>query len=198
VKDRFVTITITWKSVLKVVAVFLAGALALTACEHSSSGAQSKGQAQTEQAFGRQSAAVPYPADKLNDSLERRNLLEKLLRYNNPSKISYIYLLSDTGAIISFFTIKGKVSSNSSQMTTDQLVTYTCSGGGNCDHSVVDAPGDDGSYGLDEPGIFFFTSDGVMVTWSGAYLLADAPLKISDPHTVVTYVDGSKPTSTGK
>jgi hypothetical protein len=157
------------------------------------SGAQASGQRQTEQAFAQQQAAVPYPADALRDSLERRNLREKLLRYNQPSKISYIYLLSQTGGIYAYFTVKGKVSSNQSQMTTDQLELDHGSYG----QAVVSAPGDDGSYGLNEDGIFFFTTDGVMVTWNGPYLLADAPLKIDEAKVVLNYAPGSKPSSTG-
>lgn len=168
----------------------------LAGCTHSSSGAQQAGQAQTEQAFKQQSAAVPYPAGQLGTSLERQNLKERLLRYNNPSKISYVYLLSSTGGIYAYFTIKGKVSSNSSQMTTDQLVTWQCNDG-TCSHEVVNAPGDDGSYGQNEPGIFFFTTDNVMVTWSGPYLLTDAPMKVTAAAMPLEYVQGSKPTSTG-
>jgi hypothetical protein len=168
----------------------------LTGCTHTSSGAQATGQKQTEQAYAKQSAAEPYPAAKLNDSLERKNLREKLLRYNNPSKISYVYLLSQTGGIYAYFTVKGKVSSNSSQMTTDQLVTWQCNDS-SCDHAVVSAPGDDGSYGPDEPGIFFFTTDNVMVTWDGPYLLTDAPMKVNSATTSLEYVTGSKPSSTG-
>lgn len=185
----------------KIAAVAAAGLLAisLAACSEDApkSSAQSTGQKLTEQAFGQQQAAVPYPADALKDSLERRNLREKLLRYNSPSKISYIYLLSDTGGIYTFFTIKGKVSSNQSQMTTQDLV-QSC--GQNSSYScavTVGAPGDDGSYGPNEDGIFFFTVDGVMITWNGRYLLTDAPLKVNAAQLTLAYVDGSKPSSTG-
>jgi len=191
------TITISRRATL--IAVGIVASLALLAgCTSSDSeGAQQQGQAQTEQAFGQQSAAVPYPASKLGDSLERKNLRERLLRYNNPSKISYIYLLSQTGGIYAYFTIKGKVSSNDSQMTTDQLIEWQCNSG-TCDHVVVNAPGDDGSYGPNEPGVFFFTTDNVMVTWNGPYLLTDAPMKVNAATTPLSYVTGSKPTSTGK
>lgn len=185
----------------KLAAGILAGFMVvpLAACDKPTpdNSAQSKGQAQTEQAFSQQSTAVPYPVDALKDSLERRNLKEKLLRYNNPSKISYIYLLSQTGGIYSFFTIKGKVSSNSSQMTTDQLIQTKCHSSNGCNDVTVNAPGDDGSYGPNEDGIFFFTTDGVMVTWNGPYLLTDAPLKVNAQNLVLQYQDGSKPTSTG-
>jgi hypothetical protein len=187
-----------------VAAILTAAALCLglAACDNSPSkpNSQQQGQRQTEQAFSQQSTAVPYPVDALKDSLERRNLKEKLLRYNSPSKISYIYLLAQTGGIYSFFTVKGKVSSNSSQMTTTDLIRPCSNGGdsgsGNC-AVTVPAPGDDGSYGPNEEGIFFFTTDGVMVTWNGPYLLTDAPLKVNAQNLVLQYQDGSKPTSTG-
>lgn len=173
-------------------------AVSLAACTDSSpdNGAQQSGQQQTEQAFQQQQTAVPYPASALTDSLERRNLKERLLRYNNPSKISYIYLLSQTGGIYSYFTIKGKVSSTDSQMTTESLIETKCHSSNGCNDVTVPAPGDDGSYGANEPGIFFFTTDGVMVTWNGPYLLSDAPLKVNAQNLVLQYQDGSKPTST--
>jgi hypothetical protein len=43
-----------------------------------------------------------------------------------------------------------------------------------------EAAGDDGSYGPNENGIFFFTTEGVMVTYSGEYVLSDGPLKLSE------------------
>lgn len=181
----------------RIVSVLAAGALVLSlaACtEEPKTDAQSTGQRQTETAFAQQQGAVPYPAEQLKDSLERRNIKERLLRYNNPNKIGYIYLLTDTGGIYTYFTIKGKVSSTDSQMTTNTLLVDPCNRTGEDCPQPVDAPGDDGSYGPNEPGIFFFTGDGVMVTWNGRYLLTDAPLKIEDKGLVLTYVDGSKPT----
>lgn len=195
---------ITGKRKLGIVGAALVVLLSLTAgaCDDTSGtntaskDAQKNGQQQTVNAFNQQQAAQPYPSGQLTNSLERANLREKLLRYNSPSKISYIYLLSATGGIYAYFTIKGKVSSNSSQMTTAQFLIYDQGGDGG-GNQVVEAPGDDGSYGPDEPGIFFFTTDNVMVTWDGPYLLTDAPMKVNAATTALTYIDGSKPTSTG-
>lgn len=156
--------------------------------------AQSTGQQQTEHAFAQQQAAQPYPAAALTDSLERKNVSKRLLRYNNANKIGYIYLLTDTGGIYTYYTIKGKVSSTDSQMTTTDLIQSRCHDNNVCNDVTVPAPGDDGSYGPNEPGIFFFTSDDVLVTWNGKYLLTDAPMKISSQNLVLTYQEGSKPT----
>lgn len=166
----------------KIAATVLTGMLILTATtaescdDHAGSKAQNTGQKQTEQAYAQQQAAVPYPADQLRDSLERRNIRERLLRTNRPNAIGYVYVMS-FGKIIGYYTIKGKLSSTQSQMTTDQLELDHGSYG----QSVVSAPGDDGSYGANEPGIFFFTTEGAMVETNLDYVVADQPLPVDVP-----------------
>lgn len=142
--------------------------------------AQGSGQADTESAFAQQRTAVPYPAEQLKDSLERRNIRERLLRTNQPNKIGYVYLLSFSGQPLGYYVIKGKVSSTDSQMTTTDLVIKDQgqSGGGNV---TVPAPGDDGSYGPNEAGVFFFTAEGALVETSLTYLYSDQPLPLNVP-----------------
>lgn len=165
----------------KIVAAVSAVALALTlsACSSAGSGgAQEKGQDQTELAFEQQSAAVPYPAEQLRDSLERRNLKERLIRTNQTDAVGYVYAMS-FGQIIGYWTIKGKVSSTQSQMTTDNLIIDRYEG-----DVVVSAPGDDGSYGMNEggpDGVFFFTTEGVMVTTNLQFIHTDQPISIDVP-----------------
>lgn len=161
------------------IALALVTVTGLAACDSTKESAQTKGQAQTEQAYQQQSSAVPYPADQLRDSLERRNIKERLLRTNKPNAISYVYVMS-FGKTIGYYTIKGKVSSTQSQMTTDQLIQQTCVSGG-CGTDVVSAPGDDGSYGQNEPGIFFFVTTGQMVETNLDYIVSDSPLPIDVP-----------------
>lgn len=166
------------KRVTAVAAVLLA-VVAVTGCtEKTNSNAQNEGQKLTEQAYKQQSAAVPYPADKLRDSLERRNLRERLMRQNDPDKIGYVYVLS-FGKFLGYYTIKGKVSSTQSQMTTDQLVVKADYGDG-WESQVVSAPGDDGSYGPNEDGVFFFTTEGAMVQVSTDYIYSDQPLAVNN------------------
>lgn len=177
------TITLNRRFATWVVAVTIG--LGLAACDSSSDhSAQTTGQQQTETAFAQQQAAVPYPADALKDSLERRNLRERLLRTNNPSKLGYVYLLSFSGQPLGYYTIKGKVSSTDSQMTTSALIRPCSAGGdngsGNC-AVTVPAPGDDGSYGANEQGIFFFTTEGAFVETSLHYVYSDQPLPLDVP-----------------
>ncbi|WP_147267830.1 hypothetical protein [Spongiactinospora rosea] len=132
-------------------------------------------------------AADPFPAAALNgQSLERKNISERLVRYNNPNKISYIYLLAENGQVISYFTIKGKVSNAGSQLLPEDDILDPCS----ADYCpmAVDSAGDDGSYGPDENSIFFFTTDGTLVEWDGLYLLSDRPLEIKTPVSLVAEV----------
>lgn len=179
---------------MMVLAVVLAGCT-----PGKSSETQEKDQAITQTYYKKLSEKVPYPVDQMNDSIERRNLREKLLRFNKPDKIGYVYLLSQTGEVISFFTIKGKVSSTQSQMTTSDVVGRYCEGTG-CESGVVTkGPSDDGSYGENEQGVFFFTTEDVYVSWSGLYLYMDAPLKVdSVTHRIGGLEEDAKPTSVGE
>jgi len=161
-----------------IVAVVLAVSVAACSETHKST-AQSEGQKLTEQAFEQQSKAVPYPADQMKDSQERRNLRERLLRTNDPDAIGYVYLLN-FGKIFGYYTIKGKVSSTQSQMTTDQLLVKADYGEG-WESQVVNAPGDDGSYGANEDGVFFFTTEGAFVTTNLEYVWSDQTLPFDVP-----------------
>jgi len=138
------------------------------------------GQKAKGQAFEVQSKAVPFPGADLKDSLERRNLRERLLRQNEANRQGYVYLLS-FGNFIGYYTIQGKVSSTQSQMTPADLTDYACDDGlSGCQAQVLEASGDDGSYGENEPGIFFFTTEGAMVQYSGDYVYADQPIAVGD------------------
>lgn len=112
-----------------------------------------------------------------DESLELRNLQEKRDREDDPSAVRYLYLMS-FGQIIGYYVTTGKVSSSASQIAPETEFVRPCTG---CDRSLVESPKDDGSYGEGDPGIFFFTSDGVMVETSLDYIQSDAPLAIDVP-----------------
>lgn len=124
---------------------------------------------------------VPYPLAEIAAAggfLELRNLRERLLRFNDPEKIGYVYLLSSlTGKPIGYHTIKGKVTSTQSQMTETEQIT----GKDNSYGLTVASIGDDGSWGPEEggdAGIFFFTTEGVMVETVMPWMYTDAPLPL--------------------
>ncbi len=137
----------------------------------------------TEENQQRLLKVVPPP--KLTDSLERRNLVKYLDYWNNPNRLSYIYLMSRSGTVIAHYTIKGKVTYCRSKLTTrDQLVQApfydSYNGAGGNLSSKIESPGLDGSYGPSEDAIFFFTAENpdVPVQWKGDYLISGVPMNI--------------------
>jgi len=123
--------------------------------------------------------AVPYPLADVQATggfLERRNLRERLLRFNQSGKVGYVYLTTALGHIYGYYTISGKISSTQSQLTPTEQAYY---------HSIdqlVQSVSDDGSYGPNEGGpggVFFFTTSGVMVETDQPFIYSDAPLPIN-------------------
>jgi len=112
------------------------------------------------------------PPVTLNWSLERYQINKRTKLWNNRVKVAFIYLI-DKGSVVANFTIEGKVSSVNSQITNPQRRN---SGG----HGAIalPSPAEDGSYGSNGYGVFFFTTTGTYVEWNGVYMLADTPLRL--------------------
>jgi len=180
------------------VAVFSFGAVACTDDKQDNS-AQEQTEQDTDDLSRAAVNAVPYPLEEMRQGawLERVNLRERLLRYNDPNKISYIYLFSGQGQLMANYTVQGKVSQVASQLTTSQVQSPDLCGSGCLEREMMDAPLDDGTWGPSEDAIFFFTEEGVMVQWNGQYVLADAPLELTT-QPVLVYNTSSRPTSTAE
>ena len=81
---------------------------------------------------------------------------------------------------MAFYTVKGKVSSVNSLLTTPkQAFSYRGT------VIIVESPQLDGSYGTNGNAIFFFTTEGAYVEWPGEYLLSDQPLKLVTPPELI-------------
>lgn len=156
----------------KILAVTAAGAAIMTFL----GAASCEGDPQLEKR--KDKAANVVTCGEAGESLECRNLKERERRNSQPNAIGYVYLYNFDGSVKGYFTIKGKVSSTQSQMGAMDTIVDPCSS--SFCPEIMEAPGDDGSYGPNEDGIFFFTTEGVMVTYSGEYVLSDAPLKLSE------------------
>lgn len=120
--------------------------------------------------------AVPLP--QLDNSLERANISKRLSLWNDPAKISYVYLTS-YGKVMAFYTVKGKITSGSKRLTSQekQVGSQDC-GQGNCE-LVMESPELDGTYGSSASYIYFWTTEGAYVQWNGEYMLSDQPLKLT-------------------
>lgn len=132
----------------------------------------------------------PTPTD-INYSLERYNLIKRAYWVNGnrekanalPCEIEkplgYIVLF-DKGVVFGKFIVDGKVSSLNSYLTPDSEfyeVVYGSSGS-YYNEWLADV---DGSYGENDNGIFFFTTDGKYIEWTGEYLYSDIPFEIDEP-----------------
>ena len=142
----------------KIAAALIACALALTGCSGEN-----------------QERKAAQQAAQIKDSLEKKNLEKKRAREEAPDAIRYLYLMN-FGQIVGYYVTKGKISSNGSQIGPENDIVYA-----HGNPNVVDSAKDDGTYGVGDPGIFFFTTDDVMVETSLDYIQSDQPLAIDVP-----------------
>ena len=147
---------------------------------------------QTEINQTRLARVVPPP--QLADSQERRNLVRRLELVNNPNRVSWIHLMSNDGRIVFYTSVRGKVSSLNSLLTTPaQVVTLPipCSGQGIpcAAQHVIPSPDFDGSYGENPHGIFWFDQAGNYMEWNGVYFLSDHPMRLAQEPVMVMTVD---------
>lgn len=164
-----------WKKIA--IAAVAAAGLLLTTAGSCSSPAQDKATQARED-----KASSVVLCGETGESQECINLRKKKERDETPNRVSYVYLMSWTGEFIGYYVIKGKVSSNQSQMGPMDQSMRICNFTSTAEcYAIVEAPGDDGSYGPNEDGIFFFTADDTKITWNGMYQQSDKPLNIKVP-----------------
>lgn len=170
-------------------AVFLfAGASSCDPSTNSQSDAQKTTEAYQQAATG----TVPYPLDKMKAGgwTERRLLQEHLLRQNDPNGTRWVVWLSQQGQVIAQWPIKGMVFDPNSQLSNSQSISWSGNGGS----GVVEAPGDNGTWGPEAGAAAFFTTSGVEIQLppSAIWVEADAPLNITDK-PLITYNVQSSP-----
>lgn len=138
---------------------------------------------QQQSAANQEKLATTVPLPSLTNSLERVNISKRLQTFDNPNKVSYIYLIN-YGKVMAFYTIKGKVTSGNKRLTSNQKIVDSTNcgtagnGGGYQCNLLMEQAELDGSYGTSAPYIFFWTTDGIYVQWSGDYMEVDQPLKL--------------------
>ena len=134
----------------------------------------------------------PAPTD-LEYSLERYNVIKRAYWVNGQREkavslpcaiekpLGYIVLFSDNGAIVGRFVVDGKVSSLNSYLFPAQYPSRVYFTTVNYHDGLVEIAGIDGCYGSNVSGIFFFTTDGKYIEWTGKYLYSDIPFEVDSP-----------------
>ncbi|WLR90926.1 hypothetical protein [Shinella zoogloeoides] len=157
----------------------------LAGCEPAEPTSTQRNAAQVESNQQRLMSAIPNP--RLETSLERKNLVERLERINQQNMSGYIYLLS-YGNVVAEYPIRGKVTSLKSYLMAGDA-PQKFSVGGTTVLEMVEQPDYDGAYGENTEGIFFFTADtNAYVEWHGDYLFSDQPLRLSQRPMMVRNV----------
>jgi hypothetical protein len=120
---------------------------------------------------------IPIPA--MQYFVERKTVAEWYKRWDKPSVITYVYLVS-YGNVIGYYVCNGKPASTGSFLNPEYIQDYDSNGG------VVEKQQQDldGTFGSNNPGIRFFTAEGTAVEWAGSgasYIYSDAPLPLNVP-----------------
>ncbi len=131
----------------------------------------------------------PVPTD-IEYSLERYNVIKRAYWVNGQREkamslpcaanrpLGYIVLFTDSGAVAGSFVVDGKVSSLNSYLFPAYEQEYYYANGAVIEREVA---GIDGTYGENVSGIFFFTTDGDYVEWTGKFLYTDIPVEVDAP-----------------
>lgn len=126
------------------------------------------------------------PIPKMDNSLERENLIRRYKTLNDRDKVFHVYLFNH-GKLVAYYTAKGKVSSVNSKLTQpQQLVGCDRSEGSWKEECVVDSPQLDGSYGTNGNGQFFFDTQGAYIETNMNYIVSERPLGLETPPQVTT------------
>lgn len=170
--------------------VVLLVSLCLTGCDETTGGSEADTMA-TLDIGDKLASNQPTPTD-IDYSLERYNLIKRTYWVNGQREkanalpcevvkpLGYIVLFTESGAVIGSFVVDGKVSSLNSFLTPDSEYYELVYGGTSTKENnwLADV---DGSYGENDNGIFFFTTDGKYIEWTGIYLYSDIPFIVDDP-----------------
>ena len=174
------------KKIIAIVLVVICMMATLVSCSTATGGSYSDIQ-NTKNVANTLQSNQPTPTD-IDYSLERYNLIRRAYWVNGMREranslpcevtkpVGYVVLFSGT-SIVGSFTVDGKVSSLNSFLTPSAKDEYVSNGG----VKTEELPDIDGSYGENDAGIFFFTTDGKYIEWTGSYLYSDIPMKVDSP-----------------
>lgn len=177
------------KRILTAVVFIVMAALTLSGCSGMSG--TSMDRASTRAIGNTLSANQPTPTD-IEYSLERYNLIKRAYWVNGQKEkamavecpierpLSYVVLMTESGAVVGRYVVDGKVTSLNSYLTPDS--EYYSAG----NYSSAWLPDVDGSYGSNDVGVFFFTPDGHYYEWDSHYLYTDEPVEVSDPIVTIS------------
>ena len=135
---------------------------------------------------------VEQKAPSLSYSIERENIIKRIQMSNDKNVIQWIYGISDTGSVIFFSPVVGKVTSGNKRLEPQIMDNGQCSfadtvnNGRLCTNEIMQ---NDGTYGSSDSYVFWFDPEGNIYQWSGYYIVSTVPLKLKAPVLNIREVD---------
>lgn len=155
-----------------------AAALALAACTEVAPAAPSTRDTQAR------AAATAANSVRFTRNAEIENITRRLQLTGNPDLLGFVVLLNEAGQPIMYTSVKGKVTSGGKRLTPTDVREDDFEG-----DMLRAAPSDEGTYGNSAPYVFFWTTDGQYIQWSGNYLYSDQPFRLNTQPLIVKVLD---------
>lgn len=163
-----------------------------SSCENSNPEAQRQ---TTLKQQNTESLMIKQPAPMVGFSMDRYILAQRLVRFNNPNKMSYLYMFFQNGSVLQI-SIVGKLTSTSKRLTDPQA--YVTSKMPNVDtyrSDRIDVADEMGTWGSSEPAKVGLTTMGSLLEFGGftGYVYSETPLnfKSGEKEVVVVQVEAS-------
>lgn len=114
----------------------------------------------------------------LDNSLGIEAQKERLSREDDTSAVRYVYIFAPvSGQIIGYYTINGGVYGADTQLAPEQdIVCPYSTSAESC--NAVDSAKDNGTYGGNDQGVFFITTEDVLIETTFDYIQSDAPITL--------------------
>lgn len=140
----------------------------------------------TKSSESQKAAAAANSISFAGGNAEIDNITKRLQLTSDPALMGYIVLFNDMGQPIIYTTVKGKVTSGGKRLTAPFQETELHRGGvaDPSSSGFTDAPSDEGTWGSSNPYIYFWTTEGQYIQWSGNYLYSDKPFRLNDTPSV--------------
>ena len=135
----------------------------------------------------KQAAANAAASIRFTDNAEIENIKRRLELTSQPGLLGYILLMNEAGQPVAYLGVRGKVTSGSKRLTPPDRYTPQGANG-----FIRQEASDEGTWGSSDPYIYFWTTDGQYVQWSGKYLYSDQPIRLRVEPLVVS-IQQSRP-----
>ena len=171
-----------------IIAIILLLTFSFTACNSSVPTDSAEQIAARKKVASARSLMIKQPGAQIRYSMDRKLLNQKLIRFNDPSKLTYLYVFMNNGQTLEM-TIVGKMASSSKRLApTKKLIRLNRGSNTGLDFKWEDLPDEMGVYGESSgSGKLALTTFGTMLEVGGffSYLYSEVPLIFSGLETPI-------------